>query len=134
MRPDARLEYIKYRIASAYKAYEAAKVLAENNFWNSAVNRLYYAVFYATNALMVKNGINIQSHSGLKSQFSLYFVKTGKIDKKFGRLLAKLYDWRQKGDYEHIGEFDNTDVEPLFPQVKEMIDVIKVEIDPNDRL
>ena len=55
MTNEERIEYVKYRIESAYKTYDAAKVLAENGFWNSAVNRLYYATFYAVNALLVLN-------------------------------------------------------------------------------
>jgi uncharacterized protein len=51
MNSDEKKEYVKYKIESAYKTVDAAKILAENGFWNSAVNRLYYAVFYAVNAL-----------------------------------------------------------------------------------
>ena len=57
MTNEERREYVKYRIESARKTFEAAKVLSENGFWNSAVNRLYYAVFYAVNALLVLNEI-----------------------------------------------------------------------------
>lgn len=67
-------EYILYRLDSAFKTYETAKILAENSFWNSAVNRLYYSVFYAVNALLFLNDITIKSHSSIKSQFSLHFV------------------------------------------------------------
>ena len=102
---EERKEYVIYRIESVHKTFEAAKILAENEFWNSAVNRLYYSVFYAVNALLVMNEIQTKSHSATKSQFSLYFVKTGKFDKKYGRLLSELHDWRQKGDYENV--FDN---------------------------
>lgn len=79
MKTDDKYVYVKYRIESAFNAYEAAKVLAENGFWNSAVNRLYYAVFYAVNALLVQNEIHASSHSGTRSQFSLFFIKTGKL-------------------------------------------------------
>ncbi len=41
---EERKEYVKYRIESAHKTFEAAKILAENGFWNSAVNRLYYSL------------------------------------------------------------------------------------------
>jgi len=85
MTNEERREYVNYRIESAHKTIDAAKVLAENGFWNSAVNRLYYAVYYAVNALLVFNEIQTKSHSATKSQFSLYFVKTGKFDKKYGR-------------------------------------------------
>ena len=98
MNTDDKQEYVKYRIDSAFNTYNAAKILAENGFWNSAVNRLYYAVFYAVNALLVQNEIHAGSHAGTRSQFSLHYIKTGKFDKKFGKLLTELYDWRQKGD------------------------------------
>lgn len=125
---EERKEYVKYRIESAHKTFEAAKVLADNEFWNSAVNRLYYSIFYDVNALLVINGIQTKSHSATKSQFSLYFVKTGKFDKKYGKLLSELFDWRQKGDYENIFDYDNFSVRPLFKPVNEMIKLIEEEI------
>ena len=106
MTPEERKQYVKYRIDSAYKTVEAAKLLAEKGFWNSAINRLYYAIFYAVNALLVLNDIPTKSHSATKSKFSQHFIKTGKVDKKYGKLLAQLYDWRQKGDYENIFDYD----------------------------
>ena len=128
MTNEERREYVKYRIESARKTFEAAKVLSENGFWNSAVNRLYYAVFYAVNALLVLNEIQTKSHSATKSQFSLRFVKTGKFDKKYGRLLSELFDWRQKGDYENIFDYNSDLVEPLFEPAVEMIELIEEEI------
>jgi uncharacterized protein (UPF0332 family) len=47
MTKEERKEYVEYRIKTAYETYDAAKVLANNNFWNSSVNRLYYSVFYS---------------------------------------------------------------------------------------
>lgn len=121
-------EYIRYRLSSAFNTYEAAKILAENGFWNSAVNRLYYSIFYAVNAILYLNDISSKSHSSVKSQFSLHFIKTGRIDIKYGRLLSELFDWRQKGDYENIFDYDKESVEPLFLQVKEMLVLIEKEI------
>ncbi len=128
MTSEERREYVKYRIESAHKTFEASKILSDNGFWNSAVNRLYYSVFYAVNALLVLNEIQTKSHSATKSQFSLHFVKTGKFDKKYGRLLSELFDWRQKGDYENIFDFNSDLVEPLFKPTIEMIELIEKEI------
>jgi len=121
-------EYVKYRLESAHKTFDAAKVLAENGFWNSAVNRLYYAVLYAVNALLVTHNIRTKSHSGVKSQFSLHFIKTGKLDIKYGKLLSELHDWRQIGDYENISDYNEEDVKPFFEPVSEMIKQIEAEI------
>jgi len=102
MKNEERIDYVKYRMASAHKTFDAAKVLAGNGFWNSVVNRLFYAV----NALLVLNEMPTKSHSATKSQFSIHFVKTGKFDKKYGRLLSELFDWRQKSDYENIFDYN----------------------------
>ena len=128
MKPEEKQDYIKYRIDSAFKTFDAAKALVERGFWNSAVNRLYYAIFYAINALLVQNDIITKSHSSAKSQFSLHFIKSGKLDKKYGKLLSELYDWRQKGDYDNIFDYEEDSVRTLFDPVFEMIKAIDKEI------
>jgi uncharacterized protein (UPF0332 family) len=64
----------------------------------------------------------------MRNQFSRYFIKTGKIDKKYGKLMAQLYDWRQTGDYESLYEFTEDSVNLLFEPVNEMIGIIENEI------
>ena len=128
MTSEERLEYSKLRIETAFKTYQAARVLSQNGFWNSAINRLYYAVFYAVNALLVSNEIYTHSHSGMRTQFSKYYIKTGRFDKKYGKLLVHLYDWRQKGDYENLFDFSEDSVTQLFEPVQEMLEAIEKEI------
>ncbi len=125
MNKQERTEYIKFRIESAYQTYEAAKSLFENEFWNSSVNRLYYA---AVNALLVVNEIKTKTHSSVKSQFSLHYIKTKRIDKKHGQLFNILFDMRQKGDYENLYNYDKESVEPLIEKVDNMIKVVEQEI------
>jgi uncharacterized protein (UPF0332 family) len=81
-------DYLNYRLEKAFEALEDAKLLAENERWNTAMNRLYYASFYALIALLIKNGIETQTHDGVRTQFGLRFIKTGIIDKKFGKLYS----------------------------------------------
>ena len=121
-------DYINYRLDRAYEAFEDAKLLAENNRWNTAINRLYYASFYAVIALLIKNDIETQTHDGVRTQFGLNFVKTGIIDKKFGKLFSKLFDYRLKGDYGDLFDFDEEIVSPLFDDVELLISTIKAEI------
>lgn len=77
-----REDYIKYRLMKAEETLEAARVLHQNKLWNSMINRLYYASFYTITALLLQNEILVKSHSGVKTQFYLRFVKTGKISKE----------------------------------------------------
>jgi uncharacterized protein (UPF0332 family) len=120
-----RDDYIKYRFHRSEESFEEALILSERGKWNSVINRLYYSCFYAVIALLLKNDIETQSHDGARIQFGNHFVKTGKIDKKFGKLFTKLFDLRQKGDYGDLYDFDENTVKPLIDQVQEFISELK---------
>ena len=57
---------------------------------------MYYAVFHAVTALLIKNGLHAESHQGVSVLFSKHFVKEGKIDAEYGRLFARLENMREK--------------------------------------
>jgi uncharacterized protein len=118
-------DYITYRLNSAKETLDAARLLAENQHWNSAINRLYYSCFYAISALLYKYDINASSHAGLKHQFTLHFIKSGLIDKELGRVFVELFDWRQKGDYGDFYDFDREKVMPLFIPVEKIIGTVE---------
>lgn len=44
---DSLNKLIQYRLARAEETLEEARLLAQRYHWNAAVNRLYYACFYA---------------------------------------------------------------------------------------
>jgi len=45
---------VKYRLERANETVLEAETLIRNGFYNAAVNRLYYACYYAVTALLVK--------------------------------------------------------------------------------
>ena len=112
--------YITYRIQKSFEIYNDAVLLANNERWNSCVNRLYYSGFYLVSALLYQNNINTETHNGTKTQFFLHFVKTGKLDKEKGKLYTHLFDWRQETDYADFVEFDRETVLPLLSQVHQL--------------
>lgn len=118
---ENRDDYIKYRFHRAEESFDEAMILAENEKWNTVINRLYYSCFYAVIALLLKNDVETQTNDGARTQFGLHFIKTGKIDKEYGKLFTKLFDYRQKGDYGDLFDYDEEIVKPLIEQVKEFI-------------
>lgn len=120
-----RDDYINYRIQRAEESYHDALILADKGRWNAAVNRLYYSCFYIVIALLLKNNIKTQTHDGSRTQFGLQFVKSGLIPKKYGKLYSKLFDFRQKGDYGDLFDYDAEMVLPLIDETRIFIDVIK---------
>jgi uncharacterized protein (UPF0332 family) len=122
---ENRNDYINYRFQRALDSFEEAVIMADNKRWNAVVNRLYYACFYAVIALLLKNNIETQTHDGARTQFGLSFIKPGNVDKKFGKLFSKLFDYRQKGDYGDLYDFDEITVSPLIIQVKDFLNALK---------
>ena len=129
MKSSERDNYVKYRIEKAEETYEVAELLAKNEKWNSAVNRLYYAAYYGVSGLLVEEGIQTKTHSGVKTQFFMNFVKTERIDIGLAKLYSDLFDSRQKGDYGDFFDFTEEDVKSLLVPTRELIDAIKREIE-----
>ncbi len=122
---ENRQDYINYRFQRAEESYEDVLILAEKGRWNAAVNRLYYACFYAVIAILLHRGVETKSHDETRRQFGLLVIKAGLMDKKFGRMYSELFDIRHKGDYGDLFDFDEKTVVPLLPQVREFLDQIK---------
>lgn len=118
-------DLIKYRITRAKDTLDDAQILADNEKWNSAINRLYYAAYYAVIALLLDADLKPTTHNGAKSNFSEYFIKTGKIDKEFGLIFSQLFTWRQKGDYDDLFDFQKDKVLPYFEPIKKLIEEVE---------
>ncbi len=117
-------DYVKYRFQRAKESFDEALIMADNERWNAVVNRLYYSCYYAVIALLLKNNLETQSHDGARTLFGFHFIKTGVIDKQYGKFFTKLFDYRQKGDYGDLFDYDEKITMPLIKQAKEFIDEI----------
>jgi uncharacterized protein (UPF0332 family) len=118
-------ENIKYRIKRARETYQDALFLFEKGSINSSINRLYYSAFYATIALLLNKGIEIKSHNGVKQKLGEEFVLKGLISKDFAKTYGLLSDYRHKGDYDDLFDFDKEVVARLLKPIKEYIDKIE---------
>ncbi len=79
---------------------QSAKLLLDAGDYESSVSRTYYAMFFATEALLLSKNISSSSHKGVISGFGLHFIKTGIFPKEMGRELNRAFGKRQIGDYE----------------------------------
>ncbi len=121
----SKKDLIRYRLLRAKDTFEDAQILAERSKWNSTINRLYYAAYYAVMALLLESDLNPTTHNGAKSNFSEHFILTNKIPKEYGKMYSQLFTWRQKGDYDDLFDFDKDKVMPYFKPVKDLIDLIE---------
>jgi len=117
-----------YRLGQAEETISDAKKMLQNEFsTRSIINRAYYSLFYAILALFLKTGINIKTskHAGVISIFDKEFVHTRKIDKRYSKILHRLFDTRQEGDYREFVELSHEDAADSVKLAEEFIDRIK---------
>ena len=76
---QSRQSLIKYRINRADETVMESKLLAKEGFYNAAMNRLYYACYYAARAILIAYHVEAKTHEGVRQQLGLNFVVTGKI-------------------------------------------------------
>lgn len=123
-----KADLIKYRLYRAKDTLDDARILAEKLKWNSTINRLYYAAYYAVMALLLDADLNPATHNGAKSNFSEYFIKTSLIPIEYGKIYSQLFTWRQKGDYDDLFDFSEEKVVPYLEPVAKLIELIEAEI------
>ncbi|MBR3521923.1 MAG: HEPN domain-containing protein [Prevotella sp.] len=122
---QSRLGLMHYRMERATETMEEVNILAERGHYNAAVNRLYYACFYATQALLLKHHITATTHAGVKSMLGLHFVSKGIIPISCGKTFNTLFEKRHSSDYEAFAYCDKALVDDLTPLAEAYIQKIK---------
>jgi uncharacterized protein (UPF0332 family) len=100
MRSEEREELVRYRLERAHEALTEALLLMEQELWRGSVNRLYYAMFYGAVALLATHDIFPRTHKGVRQQFSLLYLSTGRIPDHLGLAYSELFERRHSGDYD----------------------------------
>lgn len=78
-------EEIEILIGRAKRRLDAAYHLFEDGFYEDAVSRAYYSMYFAAKALLLKKDITVKTHKGLLSKFGLEFVNEGVVEEYYGR-------------------------------------------------
>ena len=122
---NERERIIEYWRKRARECLDDAKLLLENKGLHSAVNRIYYALFYQVSALLLAKGLSFSKHSGVLAAFNREFVKTGKIDKELGKFYNRMFEHRRTGDYGELVEFEEEDVKGWLRKAEEFLDTVE---------
>jgi uncharacterized protein (UPF0332 family) len=78
---------------------EAARHLLKEEFYDDAVSRTYYSMYFAASALFLGRDIQVKTHRGLIARFGQEFVEKGLIERHFGQILRIAEELRSEADY-----------------------------------
>ncbi|EKU97802.1 hypothetical protein Lepto7375DRAFT_7047 [Leptolyngbya sp. PCC 7375] len=84
----------------ATEELETSRLLLENKRYRVCISRCYYAMYYATQALLASKNISSRTHKGVIQQFSQHFIKSEDLPTDMVKDLSNTYDLRQLSDYE----------------------------------
>ena len=101
-----------------------AEKIAELGYWDMVANRLYYAVFHAVSALLIKNGHKVGTHKGVVLLFGQHYIKTGIFSINEGRLYSQLQTMREKADYVCTFQTSQEEIVPMLEPARKMIEKI----------
>jgi uncharacterized protein (UPF0332 family) len=87
-------------LEKADHALEVAESLLKQGFPQDASSKIYYAMFYAAQALLRSQNIDVLKHSAVESALGYHFAKAGKIDPKYHRMLINARKVREIVDYD----------------------------------
>jgi len=103
------------------EAIAQVQLLIEHHQFSLAMNRIYYGVYYLLSALALKEGFSTTKHLQLIGWFNKTYVKTGLIDRKYGRWLHKTYENRMESDYNVLSIFTEEKVRKACGEMQTFI-------------
>lgn len=121
---EQRKDIVKYRMENARTTIAEVESHRQNGFYNTAVNRMYYACYYAATAMLVSMGIEVKSHDGVRQCLGKHIVMEGLLSPDLGRFYSRLFSKRSTGDYDDFINHTLATVDELLPKARLFIDTL----------
>jgi uncharacterized protein (UPF0332 family) len=128
MKPEQLEDLIRYRMEQARETLHEAQILLDEAALRGALNRAYYAMFYALLALLATRQLGTSRHSGALALFDREFVKTGVFPRELSRSLHLAFDRRQRHDYGEMTSVSYEVAEDTLAQAKEFVTAIEAHL------
>jgi uncharacterized protein (UPF0332 family) len=126
-----REEKIRYRIGKAERTLLEANDIFRSGYLDAALNRYYYACFYAVTALLLTKNLETKTHAGVRILLNLHFIQTGIIPMELGQFFGQLFEKRQRSDYDDFIEVDEETVANFAILAENFITFLKTIIKNN---
>lgn len=89
-----------YRMNHATETLDTAKLCMEHKRYKDAINRCYYAAFYAVKAVLALEGTDFKRHKDVVAYFNQNYVETNVFNRETGKRLGRLKRKRETSDYD----------------------------------
>ena len=121
MKPELE-KLARHRLSRAKAAFSEGDHLLNANAFMGAVNRFYYAAFYAARALLATRELDSSRHSGVISLFQAQFVKPVLFATEKAKALPRAFEKRQKSDYGDFSEVTESEAQAIREEVSDFLE------------
>ncbi|MEB3225553.1 MAG: HEPN domain-containing protein [Synechococcus sp.] len=113
-------------IQKAQKSLDAAKELKALGYYDFAISRAYYSMFYIASAFLESQELNFSKHSAVIAAFGKHFAKTQIVNPKYHRYLIDAQKARSQADYNTSIEFSEAEVNDYLQQAEDFLNLIPI--------
>lgn len=110
-------------VGKSRKALKTAKNNFNNDDYETASSKAYYAVFHIMQAALKK--LTYSKHSGVISGFSREFIKTGIFPKDFSKKIRGLLQDREISDYSYSFTVETAEAQQDIEVAEEIVKVVE---------
>ena len=122
---EATRNEVTLYIENADESLSVAQLNLDNDFYAAAINRAYYAIFYAANALLATRKLARSKHSGVLATFRQTFIKSGLLATELSEIYGQVLEDRHEGDYEIITATSQEDAVLDLQQARYFVTEVK---------
>jgi uncharacterized protein (UPF0332 family) len=113
----------------AKDSLDAARLLADQGYFDFAASRTYYAMFYTAEALLLARGLSFSSHAAVIANYGKEYSKTKEMDRKFHKYLIAVQDLRSQGDYSYHPSVSESHAREAISWATEFIEATKAYLE-----
>jgi uncharacterized protein len=117
-------------IEKARQALASAHLLVEHGDPGGAVNRAYYATYYAATAALLAEGEAPKTHAGTQRRFHGLYGEAGRLPSSLASFLKYAYNVRQRADYEAFAVTDAEAAAALVSDAERFVDAVSALLAP----
>ncbi len=122
---NSRLMAIQQKLLKANSVLSEIDVLVAHHYYATAINRLYYACFHATKALLLTKNLIPKTHSGVINLLHQHFVQSGLMDVRHAAFFSRLLQERIEDDYSDVSILNEDEVILFIQPAKEYVKYIE---------
>jgi uncharacterized protein (UPF0332 family) len=123
---------VRSLLQKARASLRAAGLLQGEGYLDFAASRLYYAMFYAAEAMLLDRGLSFSSHSAVIAAFGQEFAKSRIVDPKLHRYLLDAQDLRNLGDYGIGSGVSQRQVQAMVRWAQEFLSAAEATLFPSE--